>query len=863
MALSMHSGGGMSGGGGMGGVAMAYQTPGPSSGPSGSGSTPGVGSAVPLMRSDNSTTATLSVLDGDEAGAFRLRSCVVAFDLAAGTVAYLEGRENPPAADETLSPKYVMAVVSSATTLSPILLRRDDEKGFKALKKFLKRGEGVEKVFERLVVSDPKEYEAASLQLAAGAKGGSPHPAFLALPVDVLGLVANGFDESFAFPSNDPCVRFDKKSDSLLLGLMSDPEDKLPFGSPVSLRLRDVLCIYIYASLCALLPQSCLSPSSPPIVTFPLSGNLGDSFRTVLRGAVDSLPFFKPDALPYFLTPSSGVSVAVGQIVGDGFTIGSTPFTKSLVAEVQRLMAGRGGGPDRGPPCTDDEKTMPLLMTCHYPYFGKRTKPTTTLIGGGPCKGDNDDNFVEVNILRLEQLYGQPNNFVDPSCLFFKITVLARSLSSPIPATASKADIASSIKALSIKAVDELKSQVASRGVFAVLMYGGGDDVSESTSSTTTSNYGGGPDAGAYDPDTLRSISPGVVLALKGAPAPKTTEVFVSSPHASAQGALYAAAVAGGDHKGRMAMSDARKPFAVQDVMSSTVALRITLRDAKADKGSKDGDKSQQKTRSYIKTAFELGRSLPAKFTLRFDAAELTAAAFEGGAVGEHEHATLDKYAGKKGAEMRDEVARSVKVDVVERRGAAGPWKPIISFNEDGVREDGDERTIEPLYCRLRGAKEYTSVENTTMMLTIDAAGLLRTKLTSDFNVVKTSHKRDSTWWWRMWIAIAVVFFAAISYRTYVVTIVFQRNVRKLIKYYEAIGKKINSEQEARYVVYQYQDKEDKLWAKLEKKYNVKVLEPHEWPVKVDGVPQEPPKVSEDFGKGDGDDDNDGIDVEL
>ena len=60
---------------------------------------------------------------------------------------------------------------------------------------------------------------------------------------------------------------------------------------------------------------------------------------------------------------------------------------------------------------------------------------------------------------------------------------------------------------------------------------------------------------------------------------------------------------------------------------------------------------------------------------------------------------------------------------------------------------------------------------------------------------------------------------------------VFDYNAKKLHTFYRHVKPKgaINPLHEARMLVYEYQDKEDLLWEKLEKKYGEKVLEPYEY----------------------------------
>lgn len=64
---------------------------------------------------------------------------------------------------------------------------------------------------------------------------------------------------------------------------------------------------------------------------------------------------------------------------------------------------------------------------------------------------------------------------------------------------------------------------------------------------------------------------------------------------------------------------------------------------------------------------------------------------------------------------------------------------------------------------------------------------------------------------------------------------VFQRDTRKLLAYYKNVIPGSLSDGDiynARYVVYKYRNKKEKLWKNLEKKYGIAVMEEHEWPEK-------------------------------
>lgn len=61
---------------------------------------------------------------------------------------------------------------------------------------------------------------------------------------------------------------------------------------------------------------------------------------------------------------------------------------------------------------------------------------------------------------------------------------------------------------------------------------------------------------------------------------------------------------------------------------------------------------------------------------------------------------------------------------------------------------------------------------------------------------------------------------------------VFERDTRRLLAYYKHVlpGSMLDGDvQNARYVVYKYRSKKNKLWRGLEKKYDVPVFLEHEW----------------------------------
>ena len=66
---------------------------------------------------------------------------------------------------------------------------------------------------------------------------------------------------------------------------------------------------------------------------------------------------------------------------------------------------------------------------------------------------------------------------------------------------------------------------------------------------------------------------------------------------------------------------------------------------------------------------------------------------------------------------------------------------------------------------------------------------------------------------------------------------VFDRDTRRLLAYYKHVipgSMSDGDEHNARYLVWKYRGKKEKLWKSLEKKYGEPVLHEHEWPETVE-----------------------------
>lgn len=99
--------------------------------------------------------------------------------------------------------------------------------------------------------------------------------------------------------------------------------------------------------------------------------------------------------------------------------------------------------------------------------------------------------------------------------------------------------------------------------------------------------------------------------------------------------------------------------------------------------------------------------------------------------------------------------------------------------------------------------------------------------------VQATKNARTSTILYYLKWLLAIGFFGGFLIKSYVEEKVFDRDVRRVLAYYKHVAPGSiadGDEHNARYLVWKYKGKKDKLWRRLEVKYGHEVLHAHEWP---------------------------------
>ena len=103
--------------------------------------------------------------------------------------------------------------------------------------------------------------------------------------------------------------------------------------------------------------------------------------------------------------------------------------------------------------------------------------------------------------------------------------------------------------------------------------------------------------------------------------------------------------------------------------------------------------------------------------------------------------------------------------------------------------------------------------------------------------VQATQSARNSALRWYLGVFFAIAFFGGFLIKSYWEERVFERDTRRLLAYYKHVipgSLSDGDEHNARYVVWKYRNKKEKLWKSLEKKYGEPVLHEHEWPDEVE-----------------------------
>jgi len=298
----------------------------------------------------------------------------------------------------------------------------------------------------------------------------------------------------------------------------------------------------------------------------------------------------------------------------------------------------------------------------------------------------------------------------------------------------------------------------------------------------------------------------------------ETLQLFSTKEECVAMGTAVLGAVSHGRIK---ALSDiqtaskkkrARLGLLVQNVAPSAVAISCCY----------------NKKWTPPKVIFDFDRRVPAgPFAIDLNAADC--AAYRANPELDNLEEAALKFQGASKIPDREEAALNFSLKVLQKQTRDGPWitvgdsiSPLCMTSAD---DDG------------KTDKESTKIacESAILELSLTTTGLITSILTSDGKSVvqATKSARNSKILYYVGILFATLFFGGFMFKSYWDEHVLQRDTERVLQFYKHMAPNsyaAGDERNARYLVWKYRGKKDRLWRRLEVKYNHPVLNPWEWP---------------------------------
>merc|ERR1719162_546520 len=224
-----------------------------------------------------------------------------------------------------------------------------------------------------------------------------------------------------------------------------------------------------------------------------------------------------------------------------------------------------------------------------------------------------------------------------------------------------------------------------------------------------------------------------------------------------------------------------------------------------------------------VKTIFDFDRRVPAgPYSFELSAAEGTVHR-EGKISEKSEEDFFKEVTSKEAAKYipeREQAALNLRVQIVQKFTRDGEWIKIGDVMSPLTIADKDEEKI--------------ACEKVSLELSVGLSGLITQSLVGDRQSVvqATKSARWSAIQWYLGVGFAILFFGGFFIKSWWEDRIFERDTRRLLAYYKHVLPGSISDGDinnARYMVYKYRNKKNKLWKGLEKKYDLPVLLEHEW----------------------------------
>lgn len=229
---------------------------------------------------------------------------------------------------------------------------------------------------------------------------------------------------------------------------------------------------------------------------------------------------------------------------------------------------------------------------------------------------------------------------------------------------------------------------------------------------------------------------------------------------------------------------------------------------------------------SNPKIVFDYDRRVPAGPTkIEFSAAECVVLKENQSLFDDMEKLVEEsqKWSKQKFNNVREEAALNLRVRVMQRMERDGSWKqvgdvmkPLTKISEDS--DDGDNNE----------GSAY-AIETSTLDLSLDSIGFLSASLCSDGQSIEQALKsaQSSSFWKYFRYILAIGFVGGFLVKSFIEDRIRERDVKRLLGFYKQnVPGSINDgdRNNAYYLCWKYKGKKDKLWKRLESKYGEPIL---------------------------------------
>lgn len=288
----------------------------------------------------------------------------------------------------------------------------------------------------------------------------------------------------------------------------------------------------------------------------------------------------------------------------------------------------------------------------------------------------------------------------------------------------------------------------------------------------------------------------------------------------------------------------AKLGVAVQDVATCAVAVSFNYF------GGADNKWTEPKV------IFDFDRRVPAgPYQIDFTAAECAAHLANGGKGIEDEVELIEKalkLEGSRGIPDREAAALKCRFRLYQKtsRGdddsewirVGNDMKPLsMEHSQKDEGESGDENMV--------------AIESAVLEISLSSVGIITTKLITNGETIVQATKSARNSKLLRWGTIigSVLFIGGFLVKSYVEERIFERDTQRVLAYYKHAAANSfhdGDERQARYLVWKYKGKKEALWRRLEAKYGVPVRHAWEWDDEEEDGAKDDDEAAEDLDGG-------------